>query len=295
MPARPEVDVDRRPFFTVIVPAYGRQEFLDEAIESVVAQTYSNWELIVVDDGSPHRLEVVNDVRIRVIRRSANGGFAAGFNDALSWARGAYIAVLADDDAWTAHRLANAFAAHAVADVVACRSVTMGEKGHSVPDPQVRLLSRREIEQRELVESMCALSLPRSACPRMDEEFRASQDIEWAIRVTQTNLSWATVESQDFVWRRHSGFRNLNGLERRIRASKVLLRMHAQYYRDRPTVKSWRQYRIAVMERKAGRRRQATFWGIKSFVTHPSTRPIRLLLGIVGDVFRSRAPDICSR
>lgn len=102
------------------------------------------------------------------------------------------------------------------------------------------------------------------------------------------NLSWALVDSEDFIWRRHDGFRNLNGLDRRIAASKTLLSMHSQFYRNRPEARSWRQYRIGVMELKAKRLRSASGWAIRSFFSRPSARSIRLMIGIAADPLRSR-------
>lgn len=274
--------LDDVPTFSVIMPAYNRQEMLNNAVETVLNQTLRSWELLVVDDHSPSPLTVVRDPRIRLLRRKDNGGFAAGFNEALGQARGHYIAVLADDDAWTANRLANAAAGHAVAQVVLCRSVIMGDVGESIATPKIRSLSTRRVNQRELLASLCAMSLPRSICPSMDESFKACEDLEWAIRLAQTPLTWALLESQDFVWRKHNGPRNLNGLDARIAGSKRLLQEHADYYRSRRSVRSWRLYRIGVMERQSGHHLEALVWGGRSLTTRPNLRAVKLLLASIG-------------
>ena len=90
---------------SVIIPTYNRAKLLDRAIQSVLNQTYQDFELILVDDGSTDNTrEVVSgfaDDRIRYIRlNEGTGGCAAPRNLALGVAQGEYIAILDDDDFW---------------------------------------------------------------------------------------------------------------------------------------------------------------------------------------------------
>jgi succinoglycan biosynthesis protein ExoO len=107
---------------SVIIAAYNVADFIDRAIASVQAQTYGNWEVIVVDDASTDRTsEVVDrlgqhDARIRLVRREANGGPAAARNSGLDAATGEWIAVLDADDAWRPERLETMLSAAAVND-----------------------------------------------------------------------------------------------------------------------------------------------------------------------------------
>ncbi len=94
---------DRVPFFTVGIPAYRSERFIAETIESVLAQTFSDWELVIVDDGSPDdTYEIaasyaVRDPRIRV-RRTDHGGTGAARNAAFEGARSPYVCRLDHDD-----------------------------------------------------------------------------------------------------------------------------------------------------------------------------------------------------
>ena len=98
------------PTVSVIIPTYKRAAYLKEAVESVLAQTFEDWELIVVDDGSPDNTgEIVEtlrqrDHRIRYIRQS-NGGWCAAQNIGVSHAKGNYIALLDNDDLWLPEKL----------------------------------------------------------------------------------------------------------------------------------------------------------------------------------------------
>jgi glycosyltransferase involved in cell wall biosynthesis len=93
---------------TIMMPAYNAERFIVEAIESVLAQTYPDWELLVVDDGSTDRTaELVSgfdDPRIRMIRQQ-NGGESVARNTALENTRGEFLAFLDSDDQYLPNHL----------------------------------------------------------------------------------------------------------------------------------------------------------------------------------------------
>ena len=94
----------REPLFTVVLPTHNRHAFLDEAVASVLAQTVSDFELVVVDDGSPEPTSVPDD-RVRLVRLPTNQGPAVARNAGMAVAAGLYLAFLDDDDLYTPDRL----------------------------------------------------------------------------------------------------------------------------------------------------------------------------------------------
>ena len=91
------------PLVTVLLPTYNRPESLSVAIGSVLAQSYSQFELIVIRDGGEPIAPVMknyDDSRICLIDRDENRGKAASLNEALHQAKGKYICYLDDDDRW---------------------------------------------------------------------------------------------------------------------------------------------------------------------------------------------------
>ncbi|HVM59858.1 MAG TPA: glycosyltransferase [Verrucomicrobiae bacterium] len=103
--APPRPKADGVPLVTVVVPCYKHAHFLPDAVESVIAQTFSDWEMIIVDDGSPDNTsEVANrliakypDKQIRLIQKP-NGGLASARNVGFKAARGKYVLPLDSDD-----------------------------------------------------------------------------------------------------------------------------------------------------------------------------------------------------
>jgi teichuronic acid biosynthesis glycosyltransferase TuaG len=91
---------------SVIMPVYNADAWLQRAVESVLAQSHVNFELIAVDDGSKDRsvdrLEsfATKDRRVKIVRQPINGGVAAARNVGIATARGDYIAFLDADDWW---------------------------------------------------------------------------------------------------------------------------------------------------------------------------------------------------
>jgi glycosyltransferase involved in cell wall biosynthesis len=100
-----------RPTVSVVIPTYNQPAYLEAAVNSVFEQTFADFEVIVVDDGStddtPAKLGELSGrygARLRVIRQS-NGGIGDARNRGLSAARGQYIALLDHDDTWHPRKL----------------------------------------------------------------------------------------------------------------------------------------------------------------------------------------------
>lgn len=99
------------PLISVIMPAYNADRFITAAIQSVISQTYSNWELLILDDGSVDRTcEIarqfaLKDERIRLLENEKNMGVARTRNRGFDLCKGSYVALLDSDDVWHADKL----------------------------------------------------------------------------------------------------------------------------------------------------------------------------------------------
>lgn len=98
------------PFFSVIVPVYNNEKDIGRCVSSILAQTYREFEVILVDDGSTDKSSWIcdyfadEDDRIQVIHRKENGGTAAARNEGLFHARGKFV-YFVDGDDWIAEEL----------------------------------------------------------------------------------------------------------------------------------------------------------------------------------------------
>ena len=97
------------PLVTVVMPTWNRLPLVEEAVRSVVAQTYAHWELIVVDDGSTdgtaERVQALGESRIRVLRQPHTGNLGALRNCGAAAGSGELIAFLDSDDVWLPRKL----------------------------------------------------------------------------------------------------------------------------------------------------------------------------------------------
>ena len=95
---------------SIIMPSWNTGRFIAESIQSVINQTYENWELIIVDDCSTDDTDAVvaafSDTRIRYLKNAKNSGAAVTRNRAMREAKGEWIAFLDSDDLWAPEKLA---------------------------------------------------------------------------------------------------------------------------------------------------------------------------------------------
>ncbi len=132
----------KQPRVTVLIPAYNAERFLEPTLASLVDQTFTDWEAIVIDDGSTDGTAALvescqqQDSRLRLIRQ-ANAGVSAARNAGLEQARGSLIAMLDSDDLWDPRKLELQVAALEAsgADVVFCGYSACDAQGQPLPLP----------------------------------------------------------------------------------------------------------------------------------------------------------------
>lgn len=109
------MDKKKTPLVSVIMPTYNQERFIDKAIESVFSQTYTNWELIIIDDGSTDRtrekiqqvLNLADRSKIKLIVQDHKGAvqLSVTYNTAFKHAQGELGAILEGDDVWPSYKL----------------------------------------------------------------------------------------------------------------------------------------------------------------------------------------------
>lgn len=122
------------PLVTVAMPVYNAGKYLRLAVRSIVKQSFTSWELLIIDDGSTddalQDIAGIDDVRIKIFRDDGNRGLAARLNEAADMARGQYFARMDQDDvSYPARfeRQVEALQNDPKLDLVATRAITIDE------------------------------------------------------------------------------------------------------------------------------------------------------------------------
>ncbi|WP_374145626.1 glycosyltransferase family 2 protein [Sphingomonas sp. 28-63-12] len=206
------------PTISIIVPAYGLAHLVGETLDSVVAQSYPDWEAIVVDDGAPDDVEgalgrFAHDPRIRLLKTD-NAGLATARNRAIATARGAFIALLDGDDLYEPTYLETMLAA-ITADpglgFVTCNAIYFGASRNgqlfSQHVPQIDPISLERILRREF--NVFITSVIRRAAfdavGGFDPALRSAEDFDLWIRLIEGGWRAAYVNAPLSRYRRRAG------------------------------------------------------------------------------------------
>jgi len=133
------IDENAPPLVTVAMPVYNAGRYLRPAVMSIVAQTFQDWELLILDDGSTDNaldsIADINDKRIRIVQDGHNNGLSIRLNQAIDLARGHFLARMDSDDISYPNRFARQVEVLTInpeIDLLATRCVTISESNDPV-------------------------------------------------------------------------------------------------------------------------------------------------------------------
>lgn len=188
-----------RPTFSVVIPCYNAEAHVAETLASVSAQTFGDWEAILVDDGSTDNTAAILDLwaaadpRFRVVRLPNGGPSRARNYGAKVCARGRYIAFLDSDDLWAAHKLAvtaEAFSADVDLDGLYGRVAFFRDAPEAART--VSSIGGGALTPLELLEANTTCTMSNvvirtdvfNASRGFDPTIVYAEDLEWLVRVT---------------------------------------------------------------------------------------------------------------
>jgi glycosyltransferase involved in cell wall biosynthesis len=199
------------PFFSIVIPVYNRAVALRAAIQSVLAQSFQDFEIIVVDDGSqddPHSVvEAFRDSRLVIIRQ-VNAGGGAARNRGIDTARGEFVAFLDSDDVFLPHHLADMHLLLSGTNDLAGYArvwVDRGEGTHFLKPPRGILLgedmARYLLCDRGFAQtSTMAVPLAAARQVRFSEHLRAAEDTDFAIRLYLSGCRFQMLGKPGAIW-----------------------------------------------------------------------------------------------
>ena len=230
------------PNVSVIIPTFNRANLVGRSIKSVLDQTYCDFELIVVDDGSIDNTEEVvkafSDPRIRYMKHEKNRGLSAARNTGIKAATGEYIAFQDSDDEWLPNRLERQLPAFQQdkekrIGLVLCQMYF--PEGNWTWAPKVQNITFEEIIHHEAIIGPVTFLIRRDvAGPELyfDENLRAAEDWDFLIRISRIcdieYIKEVLVHIHDDADSRNRT--PINDLESRI----LLLQKFAEEFNSRP-------------------------------------------------------------
>ena len=223
---------------SIIVPCYNQAQFLDEALQSVLDQTHSNWECIIVNDGSPDNTEEVahewleKDARFKYIYQK-NGGLSSARNAGIAMAKGEFILPLDADDRIGPNYLSLAidvFQKDCDVKVVYCKAEKFGEEEGIW---QLSTFSIFDLALHNMI--FCSAIFKRE-----DWKFAGGYDInmiygledwEFWIAILKNGGNVKRIESVSFYYRiRKNSMARIINKEERIFSEKYVMKKHYDFF-----------------------------------------------------------------
>jgi glycosyltransferase involved in cell wall biosynthesis len=272
---------DRDYLVSVIIPVYNRTDLLPRAIKSVLTQTYTNLEIVVIDDGSTEDIKGVldkfDDVRIHYIRHEANRGVAAARNTGIRFAHGEYVAFLDSDDEWFERKIERQ-----LSDLIQ-RGDNYQISYHAVDayddaDSKVVLRSTFRAEGNILQYALeaCRITLIRMLMKKddvsriggFDERFRNNEDWEFLIRLSEC-YKFGYLDEMLARVHMHEGDRLSQEYDEYAHCRKLLYERHRRLYENNRIAHAYFLSELASFLMIPGSRFEAQLLLLKSIVLNP--------------------------
>jgi glycosyltransferase involved in cell wall biosynthesis len=285
------------PLATVVIPTYDRPRLVAEAVDSALAQTIGDHEIVVVDDASPEPVHLPAHPRLRVVRLASNGGGAAARNVGLAESRGTWITYLDDDDLLEPDHLAVALAAQERCELPApvatlSATVLVGPDGSPIETrvpPTVARGGHFALEQPRPGYSWATKStlvVERSVLRSIggwDPAFRSRVHTELFLRLNPV-CSILGLPTVTYRHRIHDGERVSDDPGRRAASMRALERKHRAAFAAHPDRHADMLFHQAMHLWMAGARSPALRFWARSLRVHPTRAGRRTL-----DAARDRA------
>jgi glycosyltransferase involved in cell wall biosynthesis len=262
------------PIVSIVMPVYNTAKFVETAIDSALAQTFEDFELLIIDDaGTDHSIDLCraySDPRIRIISQ-ANRGLAGARNTGIRNARGQFIALLDSDDLWEAEKLQrhvehlwqspNVGISYAASKMID----DDGNLLRIVQRPKLKNVTARDIFlrnpvgngsapviRREVFEDIAFINEARQELDYFDDTFRQSEDIEcWCRMALMTKWRFEGISGAYTRYRINEGGLSANV----VKQFETWSRVKARVTELNPTFAAkWGAYAEAYQKRYLARR-----------------------------------------
>jgi len=246
------------PRVSVVVPTHNRAEFLPRAIGSILAQTFSNFELLVVDDGSTDRTADVvrgfNDPRIRLLHLGGRCGAGRARNVGIEASRGEWVAFLDSDDEWLPLKLELQMARVGQSDVPNAEVVYCERYQDYGPAKRISP-SLPSLPEGDILDDFFKSPIPTTTSVFMvrrsslleiggfDESLPSYQDLDLWLRLAGASNRFVTVNRALVIKHNHTGTRISNDPIAPLRGLRLFDRRWGAIVRRRIGVETYRRWK----------------------------------------------------
>lgn len=270
----------KRPLISVIIPTYNRAHLVGRAIQSVLNQTFQDFEIIVVDDGSTDNTEEVvrafNDPRIHYIRHKGNYGASAARNTGIRVAKGEYVAFLDSDDEWSPTKLelqVRAFRAldDSYALVFGCIE-HVDEEGVPIAIGKLPMSHSlfHQLLRRNVLGSCSGAMIRKSVLSEVggfDERLPARQDLDLWLRISATYNIYILPDILTIQY--HHGTQISKDICKKIHAHHLFLAKYKHFLEKNKKAYAYQLYSLGRLYLSAGNLPAAREHFIKSLLLYP--------------------------
>lgn len=252
--------------FSIVIPVYNVEKYLDECVKSVLSQTFTNYEVILVDDGSTDAsgnmcdgYALFND-RIKVIHKQ-NGGLSSARNAGIKEASGEYLLFLDGDDYWASSEMLeelNGETEKTDADVIVYNYLKFFEKDGKMENKKfgdVVLKGDKTEDVKTLLKDALYGSSACFKCVKLSfiihnevyfEDGKLSEDVEWSARILIFAKQFGCVNKGFYVYRQRANSishtisdKNLDDLQKAVKKS---LNYSKEYSLEEPFLSAYYAY-----------------------------------------------------
>lgn len=281
------------PEVSVVIPTYNRAKLVTRAIDSVLNQTFKNFELIIVDDGSTDNTVATikkeySDKRIRLFAQKTNRGGSAGRNIGIEHSKGKYIAFLDSDDEWLPTKLEKQLSVFKSLNLENLGAVGCGWKliienngviktKDKIPKKIIgnihgKLLAGKILSNSPLYPGGTPMIMIKKECFKkiglFDTKLKASQDSDLYLRLSRIYQFAAVPEVLVKVYI-HSGERITDSIDAQIIGKTDFLKKHDKEIPSFSFFRSYLLHHIGIQYMKYGKNRMARRYLFKSVIAYP--------------------------
>jgi len=272
------------PKISIIIPTYNQASLLPRAIKSVLNQTFKDFELIIVDDGSTDDTKMIvdsfskNDFRIKYIWQKNSGSPSKPRNTGIKHSRGMYICLLDSDDQWLAEKIEKQIKLFENSKkhlgLVSCNTLIIDEKSNKTRRyiiPRYRKTLEKLLSS-NFIFGPSSVMIPKKIFDDIglfDENFKYTDDYDMWIRISQKyNFDFVPEFLLKYYIHDSSITRTLNYLDK-VNDLKYILEKNIKYYRANPKIHSIQIRTLGVLNIRAGEIRTGKEYFLKSIRMNP--------------------------